>query len=307
MADKPTYEELEQRIRELEETSSNLGKAQEALRESEERMLLAFRATHDGIWDWNMETDEVFYSTRWKTMLGYEEAEIEHHVSAWKRLLHPEDLTRALEMVASVMRGDREYVIEFRMRHKDGHYVDILSRGFPVCREPEGPVFRIVGTHFDLTELKRAEYTIKANEVMLRVQNELIELKNAALREVLEQLEIEKNKIQKNILSNIDELILPALNKFKSYRVSASQIKMLRNNFENLADSFGRKVSDKKFGLTPKEMEICTMIRSGCTNKDIAEQLHLSILTIERHRKHIRRKLGITKEKVNLQAYLQTL
>jgi PAS domain S-box-containing protein len=129
----------------------------EALRISEQRMDLAFRATQDGIWDWNMETDEVFYSSRWKAMLGYKEAEIEHHVSAWKRLLHPDDLARATQVVQDVLAGKREYVMEFRMRHKDGHYVPILSRGFPIRGAPDGSIIRIVGTHFDQRERKQAE------------------------------------------------------------------------------------------------------------------------------------------------------
>ncbi len=150
--------QLEAELRQL-----NLGLEQRvaertaALQASEERLALAFRATQDGIWDWHLETGEVFYSGRYKSMLGYEEAEIEHHVSAWQRLLHPDDRARAQDVVAGVLRGEREYVMEFRMRHKDGHYVDVLSRGFPLQREPGGPIVRIVGTHYDLTERKQAE------------------------------------------------------------------------------------------------------------------------------------------------------
>ncbi len=155
---KQANEALEQRV--AERTAS--------LAESEQRMDLAFRAAQDGIWDWNMETDEVFYSTRWKTMLGYGDEEVEHHVSAWKRLIHPDDLPRALEVVAGVMRGEREYVVEFRMRHKNGHYVNVLSRGFPVRRKPKGPIVRIVGTHLDLTERRRAEETLVASEQRFR-------------------------------------------------------------------------------------------------------------------------------------------
>lgn len=140
-----------------------------------------------------------------------------------------------------------------------------------------------------------------------REQKEVLEQKNIALREVLEQLESEKNSIQRNILSNIDQLILPALKKFKPARVTSMQIEMLMKNMEELASSFGRKVTDKKFRLTPREIEICNMIRTGFTNKEIANQLTLSELTVERHRKHIRSKLGITNEKINLSSYLQHL
>ena len=133
----------------------------EALAKSEERMALAFNAAQDGIWDWNLETDEVYYSSRWKTMLGYEDSEIETHVSAWKRLLHPDDLPRTLHVVSDVLEGKADYGMEFRMRHKDGHYVDILSRGFPVPRGPNGQIVRIVGTHSDLTDRKRAEVALR--------------------------------------------------------------------------------------------------------------------------------------------------
>ena len=135
-----------------------------ALRKSEERFALALQAAQEGVWDWNMETNEVFYSSRWKTMLGYADDEIEPHVSAWERLLHPEDKARVLDAVDAVLRGERDYEMEFRLRHKDGHYVDILSRGFPVRREPGGSIVRIVGTHFDLTERKRAEEALRISE-----------------------------------------------------------------------------------------------------------------------------------------------
>ena len=128
-----------------------------ALRESEERLSLAFAGAQEGIWDWNLETDACGYSSRWKQMLGYDDDEIESHISAWERLVHPDDRAIADKAHESVARGQPTYEAEFRLRHKDGHYVQILSRGFPVRREPGGPVVRIVGTHFDLTERKKRE------------------------------------------------------------------------------------------------------------------------------------------------------
>ena len=123
-----------------------------ALRESEERLTLAFAGAQEGVWDWNLETNAVTYSPRWKEMLGYAEDEIEPHISAWERLVHPDDRAIADRANESVSRGDRTYEAEFRLRHKDGRYIQVLSRGFAVRREPGGPVVRIVGTHFDLTE-----------------------------------------------------------------------------------------------------------------------------------------------------------
>jgi two-component system, NarL family, sensor histidine kinase UhpB len=138
-----------------------------ALRQSEERLSLAFAGAQEGVWDWNLATGAVVYSDRWREMLGYSEAEIEPHVSAWERLLHPDDKARADEMYASVMHGAQSYEGELRLRHKDGRYVHVLSRGLPIRREPDGAVVRIVGTHFDLTERRRAEAALRESEERL--------------------------------------------------------------------------------------------------------------------------------------------
>ena len=140
-----------------------------ALRESEERLTLAFAGAQEGVWDWNLETGTVVYSARWKEMLGYDDQDVEPTVSAWERLLHPDDHERARELNAAVARGERTYEAEFRLRHKNGYYVDVLSRGLPVRRTPGGPVIRIVGTHFDLTERKRAEAAVREGEERLRL------------------------------------------------------------------------------------------------------------------------------------------
>jgi two-component system, NarL family, sensor histidine kinase UhpB len=132
-------------------------RTESALRESEERLRLAFAGAQEGIWDWNLETNAVVYSSRWKQMLGYSEDEIEPHISAWERLVHPDDRAAADAAHQSVALGQPTYEAEFRLRHKDGHYIYVLSRGFPVRRDPDGPVIRIVGTHFDLTERRKRE------------------------------------------------------------------------------------------------------------------------------------------------------
>lgn len=143
--------------------------AEAALRENEERLKLAFAGAQEGVWDWNLETGAVVYSSRWKEMLGYADEEIESNVSAWERLLHPDDTEQARRLHESVKAGADTYQGEFRLLHKDGHYVEVLSRGYPVRRTPGGPVVRIVGTHFDLTERKRAEAESARREFLARL------------------------------------------------------------------------------------------------------------------------------------------
>jgi PAS domain S-box-containing protein len=144
-------------------------RTEQALRESEERLRLAFAGAQEGIWDWDLESNAVVYSPHWKHMLGYSEDEIEPHISAWERLVHPDDRRAADEAHDGVMRGQATYHAEFRLRHKNGHYVHVLSRGFPVRREADGPVVRIVGTHFDLTQRREREAERARNELLGRL------------------------------------------------------------------------------------------------------------------------------------------
>ena len=144
-------------------------RTEQALRESEERLQLAFAGAQEGIWDWDLESNAVVYSSRWKQMLGYGDDEIEPHISAWERLVHPDDRKAADEAHDSVTRGQSTYQAEFRLRHKDGHYVHVLSRGFPVRRDAGGPVVRIVGTHFDLTQRREREAERARTELLGRL------------------------------------------------------------------------------------------------------------------------------------------
>ena len=144
-------------------------RTEQALRESEERLRLAFAGAQEGIWDWDLESNAVVYSSRWKQMLGYGDDEIEPHISAWERLVHPDDRKAADEAHDGVTRGQSTYHAEFRLRHKDGHYVHVLSRGFPVRRDVDGPVVRIVGTHFDLTQRREREAERARTELLGRL------------------------------------------------------------------------------------------------------------------------------------------
>jgi PAS domain S-box-containing protein len=176
-------------------------RANEKLRESEERLRLAFAGAQEGVWDWNLETGAVVYSPRWKEMLGYSDDEIEPHVRAWERLLHPEDRPRADQLHADLGRGSWTYEGEFRLRHKDGHYVHVLSRGYPIRRAPDGPVVRIVGTHFDLTERKKAEERLRRAheelEIRVRERTAQLALANESLRaEIIERERAERARTE---------------------------------------------------------------------------------------------------------------
>jgi PAS domain S-box-containing protein len=142
-------------------------KAQIALQSSEERFDLAIRGTDAGVWDWDLKTNTVFFSPRWKSMLGHKEAEIGNDFSEWESRLHADDRDRAFATIKSYLDGDTaEYELEHRLRHKDGSYRWILARGATV-RDENGKPYRMVGSHIDITALKRAEREARRQEAEL--------------------------------------------------------------------------------------------------------------------------------------------
>ena len=136
-------------------------RVEQTLRVSEERLALALDSGSDGLWDWEVDTGVVWYSDRWQSMLGYEPGEIEPHIDAWERLVHPEDRDGALERTEEHFAGRSPvYECEHRLRRKDGDWGWILSRGKVVGRTPTGRPLRVVGTHIDIGARKAAELQI---------------------------------------------------------------------------------------------------------------------------------------------------
>ena len=145
----------------------------EHMRVSEERWKLAVEGARDGIWDLNPVTDEVFYSPRWKAILGYEEGEIGNTRSEWENRIHPDDKPATLAALNRHLDGDSPlYEAEYRLRCKDGTWKWLLARGTVVSRGPDGRPLRLVGALSDITGRKAAE---KAREEAERQYREIFE------------------------------------------------------------------------------------------------------------------------------------
>ncbi|MEG4487474.1 PAS domain S-box protein [Microcoleus sp. D2_18a_B4] len=142
--------------------------AEAALRESEERWELSVRGNNDGIWDWNVQTNEVFFSSRWKKMLGYEDHEIQNILDEWANLVHPDDLGWVMQVIQDhFAKKTPFYITEHRIRCKDGSYKWILDRGQALW-DDAGNVIRMTGSHTDITERKQAEVALQVSEARYR-------------------------------------------------------------------------------------------------------------------------------------------
>jgi PAS domain S-box-containing protein len=146
---------------------SAMSRAEEALRASEERFALAVAGSNEGIWDWDLTTNRIYFSPRWKELIGHRDDEIPNRFEEWAARVHPDDLAAANAAIEAHLRGDTPMLnTEFRMRCKDGSWRWILGRGLCV-RDEQGRPLRMAGSHSDVDDRRRAEDQARAKEAHL--------------------------------------------------------------------------------------------------------------------------------------------
>ncbi len=133
----------------------------EALRLSEERYALAVRGAADGLWDWDLTTDRIYYAPRWKSILGYEDGQIGDSAREWFDRVHPLDVERVRVEISDHLAGKMSHLeSEHRVLHRDGSYRWVLTRGLAV-RNDQGKAVRMAGSQSDITQRKAAEYRMQ--------------------------------------------------------------------------------------------------------------------------------------------------
>ncbi|MCX5807363.1 MAG: PAS domain-containing protein [Proteobacteria bacterium] len=135
------------------------------LRESEERWQFALEGSGDGVWDWNAETNKVYFSSQWKEMLGFSDDEIGDTFDEWDKRLHPNDREHVYAEINKHFEGESSvYSSEHRLKCKDGKYKWILNRGKVISRTQDGKPMRVIGTHTDIKIRKQMEEERFENE-----------------------------------------------------------------------------------------------------------------------------------------------
>ena len=157
-----------------------LGSREKALQDSRERFDLAVRGSSDGIWDWNIQTGEIYVSERWCELLGYRSDEIKIGESTWANLIHPDDVDAALESMKQLFKLKKPYRSEYRIRNKQGEYRWFLNRGQAIWDE-QGMAIRVAGSTSDVTGRKRAEETAQQQSRQLQLLHEASQRLNCSL------------------------------------------------------------------------------------------------------------------------------
>ena len=131
--------------------------SEESVQEENERYILAMAAANDGLWDWNLRSGKIFFSTRWKQMLGYEENEIRDLPDEWFSRVHEDDIDRLKTMLDAYLNNDTaSFAVEYRLKHFNEGYRWMLIRGLAV-RDSDGTAYRIAGSQTDITEKKLSD------------------------------------------------------------------------------------------------------------------------------------------------------
>ena len=156
VADEEGVKEIAKLSHEFNELTNNLNTAEGLNKKLTERLELAFYATQDGLWDWDIRKDTIYYSPIWKSMIGYEDDELPNEISVWANRVHPDDIEKAFKAIQDHIDGKTdEYNNEHRLLHKNGSWVWTLDRGKALF-DDKGKAIRMVGTHTDITEAKAA-------------------------------------------------------------------------------------------------------------------------------------------------------
>ena len=177
----------------------------------------------------------------------------------------------------------------------DGTYKTILNNISPFIEDNK--VFYIWGSGLDISDLFETQK-------QLRLSKKELENKNIALRELIVQIGHEKREVEERVMANIEQIILPSLEKIKLNCTEEAYVNQLGNDLKSLTSSFGQRVTNIKAKLSPREFEVCNLVKNGFSNKEIASFLNIAVHTVEKHRRMARKKLGLVNKGINLSSFL---
>ena len=312
------------------------------LRESEQRYRLLLESSPDPIVLYNIQGKATYVNPAFEHTFGYSKKEL---LGKQIDFVPENNWPETKNAIESMLSGKKIQLFETRRLTKSGLVLDVqLSSTLYYDREgnPAGNIVTLRDVsalkkaerelrkyHDHLEELveertaelakinaqleqeieerRRAESALRKREVELKAQSHHLAEVNTALKVLLKQREDDKKELGENVLSNVNELISPYLERLKKSRLNTNQqtlVNILDSNLNNMISPFISKLSFKYFNLTPMEIRVANLVKEGKTNKEIAELLCLSKNTILFHRYNIRDKLKLKHKKINLRTHL---
>lgn len=255
-------------------------------------------------------------------------ADLDGHITSWNKgaermfgysakealgkplsFVYPDDQHELLEQeLIKPLRKKEEHQAEVRLRRKSGE--DFFAHlSLSLHKDGNGSSTGVIGYFMDITQRKLAEDKLRQATQQLEIEREALERKNVAMREIMDQIDSEKNAVKRQIATNVEQAIIPTILRLKESSLSSQTriFDMLEKDLREIASPFLEALKTSYTKLSPRELEVSRLIKNGMTSKEIAEALNLSVGTVHKYRELIRRKLGLVNNDTNLQTYLHSL
>ena len=280
--------------------------AEEKMRESEKKYRNLLETTSQGYWMIDPELKNIEVNPSLCKMLGYRP----HEMLGKTPFDFVDDENRKIfiEQFSKIpTTPHRSY--EITLKKKNGKDVNTFINATTI-RDESGEVQGAFALITDITDMKQTEQKLKERERELEIKNIRLEEMNVALKVLLEKKDEDKKKLEGNILSNVNNLVLPYVNKLKNVVLDEKQetyLEVLKSNINEIISEFSNTLLSNYMNLTPAEIQVANLVKQGKQTKEIANLLDVSINTIKSHRESIRKKIGIKNKKANLKSYLLSL
>ncbi|TFG93630.1 MAG: helix-turn-helix transcriptional regulator [Syntrophobacterales bacterium] len=300
---------LRRRVAELEE-ASHLEDVQTTreLESNEDKYRIILENMEEAYFELDLTGNITFFNSATLEMLGYSAEELAH--MNYRDYVLPETTIRLFKVFNKVYRtGEPADIFDYQVIRKDGTG-RFREMSTSLIQDPAGsPIgFRCLAR--DVTTRKLAEETLNKKEKELEKKSASLVESNAALKVLLKQREEDKVEFERNVVSNVREIVVPYIEELKKSQLTVNQsvcIETVDANLKNIISPFLRNITLKQFNLTPKEFQVANLVKEGRTTKEIADFLNISPGAIDFHRNSIRKKLGLNNKKSNLRSYLLSL
>jgi DNA-binding CsgD family transcriptional regulator len=217
------------------------------------------------------------------------------------------DAGKVAEGIRAVIQGDlTEFLYDYPCHSKDGPHWYYMRA---IRMSGDGPI-RVVTSHEEITALKLSEEALRKSQAELTEEKQSLEETNIAMKVLLKQREEDKLELEKKVLNNVKDLVLPYVEKLKNSRLGAKDrtlVEIIDTHLQDIISPLLQRFVNAKILLTPQEMQVASLVKDGKTSKEIADVLNVSETTVNFHRKNLRVKFGLRNKRTNLRSYLMSI
>jgi len=218
-----------------------------------------------------------------------------------------EDARKVAEGIRAVIGGEiEEFLYDYPCHSEDGPHWYYMRA---IRMSGDGPI-RVVASHEEITDLKLTEEALRKSQEELVEQKQSLEEANIAMKVLLKQREEDKLELEKKVLNNVKDLVLPYVEKLKNSRLKAKDrtlVEIIDTHLKDIISPLLQRFANASILLTPQEMQVASLVKDGKTSKEIADVLNVSETTVNFHRKNLRVKFGLTNKRTNLRSYLLSI